>query len=119
MGLVTLALQGIPPSAYFRPNDLLQRLSFMPQLETLVITFSSPIPRDVARQLLDTSIMTHVTLPNLRWFMFRGLSAYLEALLPQITTPLLQKLEIFILQPAHPFCPMPCAVFEQIRESQI
>ena len=95
VGLVTLYLDWIHQSAYFPPNDLLQRLSLMPQLEVLGIGFHSPVPnREVEMQLLDTPTMTHITLPNLRWFYFRGISAYLEALLPRMTTPLLEKLEI-------------------------
>ena len=95
VGLVTLSLELIHPSAYFRPNDLLQRLSLMPQLEVLDIRFHSPVPnREVEMQLLDTPTMAHITLPNLRWFAFQGVSAYLEALLPRMTTPLLEKLEI-------------------------
>jgi hypothetical protein len=95
-GLVKLFLDYIYPSTYFRPNYLLQRLSLMPQLEVLGISFHSPVPnREVKRQLLRTpAAMTHVTLPNLRWFAFRGVSAYLEALLPRMTTPLLEKLQI-------------------------
>ncbi|KAH9987607.1 hypothetical protein BJV74DRAFT_796458 [Russula compacta] len=93
MDLVTLSLQNIHPFVYFRPNALLQRLALMPLLETLQITFHSP-PSDVQRQLLDTPIMTHITLLNLRWFAFGGTSAYVEALLPWITTPLLDKLQI-------------------------
>jgi hypothetical protein len=93
-GLVTLSLMEIRPSANLSPNNLLQRLSLMPQLETLGIDFYSPVPsRDVATQLWHIPT-THVTLPNLRWFGFRGVSAYLEALLPRITTPLLEKLQI-------------------------
>jgi len=38
--------------------------------------------------------MTHVTLPNLRWFEFRGVSAYLEAVVGRITTPRLKRLSI-------------------------
>ena len=95
VGLVTLSLEFIHPSAYFRPNDLLQRLSLMPQLEALEIGFHSPVPnREVEMQLLDTPTMTHVTLPNLRWFYIRGVSAYLETLLPRMTTPLLKRLHI-------------------------
>ncbi|KAH9981816.1 hypothetical protein BJV74DRAFT_66726 [Russula compacta] len=95
VGLVTLSLQRIPPSAYFHPDDLLQRLSLMPQLETLGINFHSPVPnRDVERQLLHKPIITQVTLPNLRWFALGGVSVYLEALLPRMTTPLLEKLQI-------------------------
>ena len=94
-GLVTLSLIKIHPSVYFPPNDLLQRLSLMPQLETLGIDFHSPVSnRYVERQLLGTPIMTHVALPNLRWFGFKGASAYLEALLPRMTTPILEKLQI-------------------------
>jgi hypothetical protein len=94
--LVTLSLNLIPPSAYFHPNTLLRRLSLMPQLELLGITFASYYPsRDVERQLLRTPIMTHVTLPNLRWLGFQGSSAYLEALLPWVTIPLLEKLQVY------------------------
>jgi hypothetical protein len=52
VGLVTLCLTMEPPSTYNHPNTLLQWLSFMPQLETLVIFFMFPVPnRDVVRQL--------------------------------------------------------------------
>jgi hypothetical protein len=91
--LTTLLLFKIPSSAYFHPSVLLQWLLLMPLLETLGIGFN--LGRDVEKQLLHTSIMTQVTLPNLRWLGFRGSSAYLEALLPWITTPLLEKLRIY------------------------
>src|SRR5258708_2129207 len=93
--LVTLSLTLIPPSAYFHPNALLQRLSLMPQLEIFEIAFSSHFPSgDIERQLLRTPITMRVTLPSLRWFAFQGASAYLEALLPRITIPLLERLQI-------------------------
>ena len=93
--LVTLLLHKIPSSAYFHPNTLLQWLSLMPQLEILSISFNCYKPsRDVERQLLRTPIMTRVTLPNLHWLGFRGTSAYLEALLPWVTIPLLKMLQI-------------------------
>jgi hypothetical protein len=93
--LVTLSLNLIPPSAYFNPNELLQRLSVMPQLEIFGITFNSDFPsRDIERQLLRTPITMHVTLPNLRWFGFHGVSAYLEALLPRVTIPHLERLQV-------------------------
>ncbi|KAH9983235.1 hypothetical protein BJV74DRAFT_627135 [Russula compacta] len=38
--------------------------------------------------------MTCTTLPNLRWFGFRGASADLEAFLPRMTAPFLKRLEI-------------------------
>lgn len=100
IGLVTLSLQLIHPLAYFHPSDILPHLSRMPRLETLGISFHSPVPsHEVMAQLLDTTMM-YVTLPNLRWFGFRGVSAYLEALLSRITTPLLERLQIgFVDQP--------------------
>ena len=91
--LTTLYLFRIPSSAYFHPNVLLQRLSLMPQLEQLWIGFNPKC--DVERQLLHTSIITRVTLLNLRWLGFRGTSAYLEVLLPWVTAPLLEKLRIY------------------------
>jgi hypothetical protein len=93
--LATLCLYLTHPSAYFRPNILLQYLSSMPQLEKLVIGFFFPVPnRDVERQLLLTPTSTHVTLSSLRYFTFQGVGAYLEALVCRITTPRLEKLGI-------------------------
>ena len=93
--LVALLLIINQRSAYFQPNILLQWISFMPQLENLEIAFSFAIPnRDVERQLTRAPIMAHVTLPNLRLFRFRGVSAYLEAVLGRITTPRLETLLI-------------------------
>ncbi|KAI0282459.1 hypothetical protein BGY98DRAFT_1094204 [Russula aff. rugulosa BPL654] len=94
-GLVTLYLIIHHQFAYFQPNVLLQWLSFMPQLESLGISFTFSVPnRDVERQIIHTPITTHITLPNLRLFWFRGVSAYLEAVVCRITTPRLENLEI-------------------------
>jgi len=95
VGLVTLSLEDISPSVYLHPDELVHRLSQMPQLETLSITFHSPVAnRDVKRELLRRTPQTHVTLPNLRWFGFKGASAYLEAFLPCMTAPLLARLQV-------------------------
>jgi hypothetical protein len=84
-----------PPICLFPPNDLIQRLSLMPQLEILGIAFLASVPnRDVERHLLFTSMTTHVTLPSLRSFGFKSVRVYLEALLLRITAPLLEKLQI-------------------------
>ena len=97
--LVTLYLIIDQPSAYFQPNILLQWISFMPQLESLAILFRFPVPnRDVERQLTHTPITTHITLPNLRMFWFRGVIAYLEAVVCRITTPRLEFLHIRIFK---------------------
>jgi len=95
VGLVRLVLRRIRPSIYTHPNQLLQLLLLLPQLERLDIGFSSPVSnRDLKRQLLNTPIIAHTTLPNLHSFAFWGVSAYLEALLPHMTTPRLEKLDI-------------------------
>ena len=92
-GLVNLCLALYHPSTYIQPTVLLQCLSSMPQLEILLFGFQFAVPnRDVERQLMRTPIMTHVTLPNLRIFAIRAVSAYSEAILSQITTP---RLDIF------------------------
>ena len=91
--LVTLCLMIDYQSAYFQPNILLQWISFMPQLENLEIAFTFSIPnRDVERQLAHMPITAHIILPNLHFFGFRGVSAYLEAVLCRITTPRLEIL---------------------------
>ena len=93
--LVTLFLVIDHQSAYFQPNILLQWILVMPQLKTLAIGFTFAVPnRDVERQLTHTPITTHATLPNLRVFLFRGVSAYLEAIICRITTPILENLQI-------------------------
>jgi hypothetical protein len=95
VGLVTLALFAGHPSTYFQPSTLIHWISFMPQLEMLRIVFSSPVPgRDVERRLMHMPIMTHVTLPNLRWVFFLGVSAYLEAVVRRIAAPHLEKLKV-------------------------
>jgi len=106
-GLVTLSLQDIPLSMYFRPDELLRWLSFMPQMETLGIGFhSGGVPdHDVEGQLLRMPITTHVTLPNLRWFGFEGVSAYLAALLHWMTIPLLEKFEVYFFDNFMPPAP--------------
>ena len=97
VGLVTLCLFMFHPSTHFHPNTLLQWLSSVPQLETLIIDFFFAIPnRDIERQLTHTPIMTAVVLPNLHSFAFRGVGTYSEAIVRRITAPHLEKLQIYI-----------------------
>ena len=102
--LVTLSLSSIPRSAYFHPNALLERVVLMPQLVALGIFFNSYNPSgNIQRQLLRTPITTRVTLPDLRALGFQGASAYLEALLPWVTIPLLDTLQVYFFnQPTYP-----------------
>jgi hypothetical protein len=99
VGLVTLCLTVDHSSTYFHPNILHQWLSFTPRLEMLVIIFSFSVSNlDVERKLTHTPITTQVTLPNLRWFAFQGLCAYSEALFRSISSPRLEKLQIFFFE---------------------
>ena len=93
--LVLLSLTMCHPSTYFQPAVLLQWLSSIPQLEVLLISFYFAVPnRDVERQLMRTPIVTHVTLPNLRVFVFQAVRAYSEAVLSRITAPRLENFQI-------------------------
>ena len=99
VGLVTLTLILDHPSAYIEPNSLLQLLSFMPQLESFRIHFLFHVSDDdVERQVMQMPTMTHVIHPCLRQFMFRGVIAYMGAIAPWLTTPCLEKLEIYFNQ---------------------
>ena len=99
IGLVTLHLALYHPSTYFQPTLLLQSLSLMPQLEILLIDFHFAVPNhDVERQLMRMPITTHVTLPNLRSFTLKAVSAYSEAVLSRITAaPRLEDFQISYL----------------------
>ena len=93
--LVTLSLHDVPLSSYFHPNDLIYGVSLMPQLETLGVFLTCPIStHKIEKLLLRMPITTHVTLPSLRWFGFKGANTYLRMILPQITTPLLERLQL-------------------------
>lgn len=95
-GLVTFAFYARRPSAHLQPNTMIQWLSAMPQLETLLVALISPVSgRDVERQLMHTP---HVTLPNLRWLFFRGVKPFLEALVGRITAPRIEKLIVHLFE---------------------
>jgi hypothetical protein len=94
MHLVTLSLN-FKFVGHCQPDDLLKRLALLPRLELLAIIFNLRV-RDngIEEQVSHTQFTTHVTLPNLRWFEFQGTSAYLEALLPGMSTPLLENFQL-------------------------
>ena len=88
VGLVVLHLQvtsNLPfNSSYFRPTVLHQWLPLMPQLKILRIFLNFPSAR---QSDAERHPMTPVTLPNLRFFALRGVSAYSEEVLSRITAP--------------------------------
>jgi hypothetical protein len=99
VGLVTLCLAMADPSTYFDPTVLLRWITIMPQLKTLVVLFYFPVPNlDVERQVSRMPSLGQVTLPNLRHFWFRGVSAYVETIAHRIAAPRLQKLQILFFE---------------------
>jgi hypothetical protein len=91
IGLVALSLVNIPPSAYFRPDELLNRISLMPQLEILWISFE---PKSFGHYAGLDVTHKHISLPNLHFFQFDGYNIYLEAVLSRITAPHLEAIRI-------------------------
>jgi hypothetical protein len=94
VSLVTVALSNLQSCSYLLPKHLATQLQHLSQLEELSIGFSAPSPRPSSeRELLD-ALDAPVTLPTLRRFTFRGVSAYLERLVAQIRAPLLEQLDV-------------------------
>ena len=92
VGIVTLVLVMYGPSVYLKPNSLLQWISCLSRLETLVI-ITLPDP-DAETQLSHVPTITHATLPNLRSLHLQGVSAHFEVFILRIATPRLEKLYI-------------------------
>jgi hypothetical protein len=94
VSLVTLVLTNVRAPGYFLPRLLAARLQSLPQLENFSVGFAVPIPRPSAQRELLSKRGATVTLPNLKHLAYQGVSAYLECLVAQIRTPLLERLEI-------------------------
>ena len=100
VSLVTLFLTNIRAPGYFHPRLLASRLQSLPQLEKFSIGFAIPIPRPSEESELFSKRGATVTLPNLKHLTYQGVSAYLECLVAQIETPLLERLEITLFNQA-------------------
>lgn len=96
--LVSLVLERIHSTAYFSPDRLVMHIRSMPCLKTLSIGFLSATPRPGfrAEPFLPPGQTVPVELPALTQLIFRGVSAYIEALLAQIRTPLIQDVDIML-----------------------
>ena len=95
VSLVSLTLTYLRESPYFPPEDLAAQLQFVPLLEELSISISVPtLPRPRIQMRRMESPITRATLPALKRFIFRGDSAYIEALLARISAPCLRKFDI-------------------------
>ena len=92
--LSTLSLTHILESSYFSPGHLVPHLQGLPHLEELSVGFAIPIPLPSSEGKLLPPPIPPVTLPILRRLTFRGVDAYLENLVAQINTPLLERLSL-------------------------
>jgi hypothetical protein len=95
--LSTLSLTHIRESNYFPPAHLVTQLQGLPNLEELSIGFAIPIPLPSSEGRLLPAPIPPVTLPTLRRLTFRGVSVYLDNLVAQINTPLLERLDLTLL----------------------
>jgi hypothetical protein len=94
IALSTLSLTHIPDACYFPPIHLVAQLQSLLYLEELSIGFAIPIPLPSSEGELLPRPIPPVTLPALRWLTFRGVGAYLENLVAQISAPLLEQLTL-------------------------
>ena len=88
--LVRLSLDRIPHSGYIPPETIVPFLSMLPRLKSLFLGFQ--YPRSQAhRAIRNPPPLTHVVFPNLIFLRFRGDIEYLEDLLSQAETPILNQ----------------------------
>ena len=101
VGLVTLSLYLRVGFGHFNPDTLfqiLQSISFMPQLETLIFVLPCRSSIGLHSMLLGhTSSMTQrATLSNLRRLVFEGVKECIEAVVCHIAAPLLETLDVHV-----------------------
>ena len=94
ISLSTLTLSHIPDSFYFSPGCLVTQLRGLYCLEELSIGFAIPIPLPSSEGRLLPAPIPPVTLPALKRLTFQGVGVYLENLVAQINTPLLEQLSL-------------------------
>jgi hypothetical protein len=94
ISLSALSLTHIGASCYFSPGDLVTQLQGLPHLEELSIGFAIPIPLPSSEGDLLPAPIPPVILPTLRRLTFRGVDVYLDNLVAQINTPLLERLSL-------------------------
>ena len=88
--LVRLSLHSIPRSGYIAPEAIVPCLSMLPRLESLLLHFQYPRSR-AQRESRHPPPLTCVVFPNLALLEFHGDIEYLEDILSQIETPVLDE----------------------------
>jgi hypothetical protein len=90
--LVKLYLLDVPEPGFISPEAMVTTLSSLTKLQSLRFEFRSPPSRaDRASGHSQAPPCTRVTLPALSSLQFRGDSEYLEDIVAQIDTPLLER----------------------------
>ncbi|KAH9032008.1 hypothetical protein EDB85DRAFT_1286097 [Lactarius pseudohatsudake] len=113
--LVSLVLERIPSSAYFSPDGLITQIRAMPFLQVLSISFLSTVPRPGFRgeRVLPRGQVARIELPGLTQLIYRGVSAYIEALLSRIRSPRIEDVDIALFNQLTLDVPRTC---EFVRE---
>ncbi|KAH9165389.1 hypothetical protein EDB89DRAFT_2010364 [Lactarius sanguifluus] len=113
--LVSLVLERIPSSAYFSPDSLITQIRAMPFLQILSISFLSTVPRPGFRgeRVLPRGHAARIELPGLTQLIYRGVSAYIEALLSRIRSPRIEDVDIALFNQLTLDVPRTC---EFVRE---
>ena len=94
IALSTLSLTNIGASSYFPPGHLVAQLQGLHHLEELSIGFAIPISLPSSARELLLAPISPVTVPSMRRLTFRGVDVYLDNLIAQINTPLLERLSL-------------------------
>ena len=95
IALSTLSLTHIGAPCYLPPGHLVTQIQGLPHLEELIIGFAVsaiPIPSSEEEPLLAQ--IPPVALPNLKRLTFRGVGVYIDNLVAQINSPLLERLDL-------------------------
>jgi hypothetical protein len=88
--LVRLSLRRIPRSGYISPQTIVSCLSMLASLKSLDLEFQYPRSRP-HRENRHPPPLTRVVIPNLTFLHFSGDMEYLEDVLSQIETPMLDQ----------------------------
>jgi hypothetical protein len=97
IALSTLSLTHIQGSCYFPPGHLVMQLQGLPSLEEMSIGFADPIPLPSDEEKLLPAPIPPVAPNTLRRLKFHGEGVYLDNLVAQINTPLLEQLSLALL----------------------
>ncbi|KAH9019114.1 hypothetical protein EDB85DRAFT_2154013 [Lactarius pseudohatsudake] len=113
--LVSLVLERVTSSAYFSPDSLVTQIRAMPFLQVLSISFLSTVPRPGFRgeRVLPRGQVARIELPGLTQLIYRGVSAYIEALLSRIRSPRIEDVDIALFNQLTLDVPRTC---EFVRE---